>query len=160
VTVGDIYSLFPFGNISYRYEVTWEEALRVFEYALTKEGYMLLTKMSGVQCYFTGTAVNALIYHGKPVYVNGTWYDGMEKENVRIGVSLFLATSKRPTETGLLNPLYVWKKEGRAEVFETPDNEAAAAALKKIAAENDGHIPVDHTSWFVEGEYPLPDSQS
>jgi len=65
ITLSDIYTMLPFGNPIYCYEITYEEFLRALQYALSDQGLILLSRMSGLDCYYTGTTVNAIVVGGE-----------------------------------------------------------------------------------------------
>lgn len=71
ITLADIYTIFPFGNPIYCYEITYEEFLRVLQYALSDQGMILLSRMSGIDCYYTGTTVNAIVVGGGEAGTSG-----------------------------------------------------------------------------------------
>ena len=53
------------------------------------------------------------------------------------------------------NPLVEWLDQGRVIRSIADDCQAAIAMLKEMAAENNGEIPLDTHSYFIEGAYPL-----
>ena len=152
VTQADIYTLFPFEATIVLYELTMQDLLEVFDYALTQDGYGLLSMMSGITCYYTGRTVNALIKDGVPLYVHGTWLDGHENDTVTVAVQDYIATSNR-TKDGMDNPLYLWYGTDRMITDEIPTQTNYIRLLQEEAAANDGHLTVSDECWFINGDY-------
>ena len=56
ITVSNVYEMFPFDNLIYVYELTYADLLQLMEYAMTKYGAMLLSRIVGIDCYMTVNA--------------------------------------------------------------------------------------------------------
>ena len=153
LTLADIYTLFPFENNLYVYELTMEELLEVYKYALTVDGDTLFAMMSGMTCYYSDHTVNALVKDGEPLYVNGVWQNGHEKDTVRLAVTDFMATSNRNTD-GMDNPLYLWIGTDRLISDDMPSTTGFIQALEEEAAANNGQIRFPTDCEFICGEYP------
>lgn len=143
ITVSDIYTLFPFDNEVLCFEISYEDLLTALSYSLTRVGGILLSQMSGVDCYYTDETVNAIVLpDGQAVYANGEWADGWKDRTLLVGVNSYVATTNR-TAGDQPNPFYVWKDTPRLIRRGLPENEAAVALLTEEAAENGGHLSVD-----------------
>ena len=155
ITVSDVYTMFPFGNRICGLELTWEEVLELLTYSLAdKETRSLITVVSGLDCYFTDTEVNAIACDGRTIYANGTWY-ASPQERVRVAVSDYLTTSDVVVD-GKSNPLIAWAASDRLVEVAEVDSEAALEVLRAEAAAGDGHLAVDGATHYVEGEYVVP----
>lgn len=53
MTLSDLYTLFPFSNRIYCFELTYEELLKLLDYAMTESGAGLFSLMTGIDCYYT-----------------------------------------------------------------------------------------------------------
>ena len=156
ITVSDVYTMFPFGNRICGLELTWEEVLELLTYSLAdKETRALITVVSGLDCYFTDTEVNAIVCDGRTIYANGTWYASPE-ERVRVAVSDYLTTSD-VVVGGKSNPLIAWAASDRLVEMAEVDSEAALEVLRAEAAAGDGRLVVDGVTHYVEGEYTAPE---
>ncbi|MBO7408126.1 MAG: YwaF family protein, partial [Clostridia bacterium] len=160
ITVSDVYALFPFSNKVYCFELTGAELLRLFEYALTESGGSLLSRLCGIDCYYSGTSVNALVLDGEPLYAYGRWAAGAQARKYRVAVSDYVATSNR-TANGMDNPLVAWSATERLVSSELVDNEAALAVLRAEAKANNGQLFIDTHSYYInkpyDGELPGSD---
>ncbi len=154
ITLSDVFTIFPFGNPIYCYEITWEELKQALDYSLTKAGKTLFTEMTGAVCCYTGTTVNAIINaDGRTVYANGRWKDGWKDKKVRVAMSTFLATSQRLAEDGTPNPFVAWNDTDRLISKEQIDNECAPDVLRAWARDNGGCLDVSMEPCFQEREY-------
>ena len=154
ITVSDVYTMFPFGNRILCLELTWEEMLELLEFSLPKEGRSLLTIVSGLDCYFTDTTVNAIEFKGRTIYANGEWY-ASPTDTVRVAVSDYLATDNTVVD-GKTNPLIAWAQSDRLVEVGPVDYDGALEVLKDEAAANDGHLAVDTAEHYIDGEYEVP----
>ena len=152
ITASDVYAMFPFENRIYCYELTYAELLRVLEYSLTPSGSTLLSRMTGVDCYYTGQTVNAIVKDGEAVYHNGVWRQGAEDEKIRVAVSEFIATSDRQ-ENGSSNPLYVWRQSERVISSDTVDSEGALRVLREEAGPSHGLLYIDRKPHYINKAY-------
>ena len=152
ITQADIYTLFPFEGNVVLYQLTMKDLLEVFDYALTQDGYSLLSMMSGITCYYTGRTVNALVKDGVPLYVHGTWLDGHENDTVTVAVQEYIATSNR-NKDGIDNPFCLWHGTDRMVTDEIPSQTSFIRVLQEEADANNGQIPVSDQCWFINGDY-------
>lgn len=155
VTLSDLYTLFPFSNQLYCYELTYDELLTLFQYALTKSGSTLFSLMSGIDCYFTDRTVNALVLNGKTLYANGEWYADKETK-IRIAASEFLCTTDRP-DSGLHNPLVEWGATDRLISNDVTDIDGVTEVLRDEAAANGGYLAIDTKAHFINSAYTVPE---
>lgn len=156
VTASDIYSMFPFQNKIYCYEMTYEDYMKLLDYAMLSNGSTLLTIMEGMDCYFKGEKVVALFSpDGGLVYANGVWKEGWKDEKIRVAVNEFSATTNRKAY-GVSNPLIAWNSTERLVSSDLVDVEGALEVLRREAAENDGHLYVDDKAHFTEREFKDP----
>ncbi len=152
ITASDIYTMFPFSNRLYCYELTYEELLTLMTYALTEQGSTLLSRMTGIECYYQGDRVQALVRDGKAVYKDGEWAPGWAERKIRVGVSEFVATSNRPAGS-MSNPLVAWNKTGRLISSDIIDAEGAFKVLDEESLANNWELTVDRTPYFVSGSF-------
>lgn len=144
ITVGDIYTISPFGNRLMTYEVTGAE-LAAFILS-TMSNSNLGDQMSGlVATYYVDADGNKVI--NSITLDDGTVVDITDTTTTyRIVTYEYCATlpdsvllGKTPVQDINVAPI---------------DNESAIVALKEIAAANDGKIPLDVTAHFYEVEAP------
>lgn len=125
ITAGDIYSILPFCNAIYAYELTYPELLEVLQYSLGS-GSALKLRMSGIDCYYTDGLIHTLVMpDGTVVYQNGTWADDYETKTVKVAVNEYVATSNTPFNK--------WNHTEKLLDNTVIDNEGAILALKKEA---------------------------
>ena len=152
ITASDIYTMFPFRNKIYCYELTYEEFLTLMKYALTESGSSLLSRMTGIECYYVGETVQALVRDGKAVYMDGQWAPGWAQQKIRVGVSEFVATSNRQAGS-MSNPLVAWSKTSRLISSDLVDVEGAFQVLDQESIENNWALTIDRTPYFVSGSF-------
>ncbi len=152
ITASDVYTMFPFRNKLYCYELTYEEFLTLMKYALTESGGSLLSRMTGIECYYVGETVQALVRDGKAVYMDGQWAPGWAERKIRVGVSEFVATSNRQAGS-MSNPLVAWGKTDRLISNDIVDVEGAFKVLDEESIENNWALTVDRTPYFVSGSF-------
>ena len=166
VTLMDIYSMLPFDDTMYVYEITYEELIDVFNYSLDNKAWGVLTSMTGIDCYFMidptddGSSgekylrriLSALVKDGEVIWKDGRWAEGWKDRKVRIVTSEFSATTNR-NKGGMDNPLCGYNGTDRLVSNDTVLREAVIKALKDEAAENDGHLNVDTDTHFIFREY-------
>ena len=166
VTLMDIYSMLPFDDTMYVYEITYEELIDVFTYSLDNKAWGVLTSMTGIDCYFMidptddGSSgekylrriLSALVKDGEVIWKDGRWAEGWKDRKVRIVTSEFSATTNR-NKGGMDNPLCGYNGTDRLVSNDTVLREAVIKALKDEAAENDGHLNVDTDTHFIFREY-------
>ncbi|MBR7015226.1 MAG: 5'-nucleotidase C-terminal domain-containing protein [Lachnospiraceae bacterium] len=154
ITLSDIYTLFPFGNKVYCYEITWEDFLTLLTYSLTDTGKTLLTNLSGADVYFTDETVTAILTaDGKEVYAGGEWKGDYKDRTLRIAASEFIATTDRISSGGMSNPLVAWNAGPRLIENVQIDNEGAITVLVDEAAANEGHLFIDTNPHYCEKVY-------
>ena len=149
----DLYSMFPFGNEIYCFEISGEELLQAFEYALSRYGGIILSQMVGIDCYYTENTVNALVTQdGKAIYVNGQWADGWKDKTFTVAMTDYMATTDRDYD-GLHNPFVAWKDTSRLVLSGRIDNEWAYKVLTEEARQNGGLLSIDTHPHFINQEY-------
>lgn len=158
VTLSDLYTLFPFSNKIYCFELTYEELLKLLEYAMTESGSGLFSLMTGIDCYYTGQTVNALVLNGDTIYANGEWYED-KGTKLRVAASEYLSTTDR-AENGLHNPLVQWIETDRLISSDQTDIDGAIEVLKKESAENNGYLTIDTAAHFINSEYTVPETET
>ena len=144
ITASDIYTISPFCNAIYKYELTYAELLEVLEYSQAG-GRSLGLRMSGIDCYLSNGTVNALVMNGELIYQNGEWVDDWAEKTVTVATNEYVATSNTPFKT--------WNSTDKLVSFDTVDNEGAIAALKEEAAASGGYLYVDPNPHFINGTY-------
>ena len=155
ITASDLYTMFPFNNKLFCYDLTYEEFLTLMEYALTESGSSLLSRMWGIECYYTGERVQALVRDGKAVYLNGQWAPGWAERKIRVGVSEFVATTNRPAGA-MSNPLVSWNSTSRMISCDMTDIEGAFKVLDEESAANNWALTVDRTPYLISGSFHGP----
>ncbi len=152
ITVSDIYNMFPFDNQVYCYELTWEDMLSLLELSLTETGRTFLSDMTGAYCYYTDETVNAIVTaDGQTVYADGVWMNGWKDRTVRVGVSEYMTTKR--LANGLTNLFIEWTDSPRFLGECGMEKEGAVNVLMQEAEENSGHLTVDKTAYYINGEY-------
>ena len=155
ISASDVYTMFPFNNMIYCYELTYEEFLKLLRYSLTSSGSSLLSDMVGVECHFSGTEVQAIVKDGKAVYYNGEWKNGWAEKTIRVAVSEFVATTNR-TGDGWSNPLTAWARTGRLISSDTFDVEGAFRVLDEESAANHWQLSIDRSISYTDTPYRDP----
>ena len=148
ITKGDIYTITPFGNHLYVYEIAYAELPEVLSYALRHN-----LRMSGVDCYYQGSTVNALVVDGQCIYKNGWWADGWAEKTVRICANEYVATYSG----SVFDQMNDTDKFVNADLV---DSEAEILALQEEAARSGGLLSVDTRAHFLEGQCPLDVTRS
>ena len=155
ITVSNIYEMFPFDNLVYVYELTYADLLTLLEYSMTKSGAMLLSRMTGIDCYLTvnddeSYTLRSLVKDGQTIYADGQWTDDWSGRTVKVAVSQFVATSDRVDKaTNMHNPLLNWNSTPRLKSKDSVDNESAVRILTEEAERNNGLITVDTAPHFI-----------
>ena len=155
ITLSDVYMMFPFGNPVYRYDVTYADLLEAVRYSLTSNGKGLLTYVTGIDIYYEGATVNALVKDGTLIYQNGEWVDGWDEKTVSIAVDEYVATNNRESEIGP-NPLIAWNDTEKLVSGLTIDNEGALKVLREESQQNDGYLYIDAQQHYHVGDYTEP----
>ena len=154
ITLGDLYKMFPSENSVCCYELTWEELLTALEYSMTPGGNILLTDVVGVDCYFTGESINALVTpDGEAVYVNGVWKEGWKDKKLRVALNEYIATMDRKRGDEMSNPFVAWYDTPRLIEHSEVDIDSAIRVLVREAAANEGLLNVDMAPHFIDEVY-------
>ena len=155
ITKADVWNMFPFQNSVWCFEITYKDLLHVLEYSLTEAGSTVLSEMSGVDCYYNGKNVSAIVTQdGQTVYRNGKWSAGWENKKVRVAVSDFIATTDRVTSDGVHNPFCEWLGSDRQTNDEVLDTDGAFEVLTAEAAANNGRLYIDTGAhYLLDSEY-------
>ncbi len=145
ISAGDIYTISPFCNAIYSYEITYADLLDILEYSLDG-GSALGLRMSGIDCYYTGKTVNALVTSdGTLIYQDGEWVDDWATKTVVVATNEYVATSDTPFAD--------WNDTDQLLSKDTIDNEGAIAALKEEAEVSGGYLYVDPNAHMIVGTY-------
>ena len=153
ITRSDMYTMFPFNNEIYCFELTYGELLTVLEFSMTEQGQSLMSYISGIDCYYTDQTVNAIVTkEGEAIYVNGTWKDGWKDQTLRVGLCDYVA-KKESTDNGLSNPFPAWTGTYRQIITDQVDNLGAIDVLTAEAEANDGYLFVDTAPHFINRPY-------
>ena len=147
VTAGDVYTIAPFCNLIYAYDVTYAELLEVLEYSIGAGSGMGL-RMTGIDCYYEGKTVNTLVKDGVVIYNAGEWTEGWADKSVVISTNEYVATSD--------TPFAKWNETDKLISKTTVDNEAAIEALKAEKEVNNGYLYVDPNAHLIAGAYEAP----
>lgn len=163
ITVSNVYEMFPFGNQIYVFRITYAELLQLFEYSMTGAGRILLTQMTGLDCYFTSTertsssgstyyeqALHSLVKNGTTIYQNGQWTSDWASRTLTVATSSYVATTDREDrDLHLHNPLVGWCETSRLITNDLVDNENAIRVLKAEAEANNGLLSIDTRPHFI-----------
>ncbi|MCD8010822.1 MAG: 5'-nucleotidase C-terminal domain-containing protein, partial [Lachnospiraceae bacterium] len=145
ISAGDIYTISPFCNAIYAYEITYADLLEILEYSLDG-GSALGLRMSGIDCYYTGKTVNALVTSdGTLIYQDGEWVDDWAAQTLVVATNEYVATSDTPFAD--------WNDTDQLLSKDTIDNEGAIAALKAEAEVSGGYLYVDPNAHMIVGTY-------
>ena len=142
ITKGDIYTIAPFGNLLYVYEVTYAQLLELLEYG-TYSGLTL--RMSGIDCYYSGRNVTALVEDGVCIYKDGKWLNGMQTEKIRVSANEFIATSSG-------TPFYALNSTCLID-HTMVDNKSFIRVLEQERDNGDGFLYVDPNPHYINGTY-------
>lgn len=153
ITRSDVYTMFPFDNQVYLFELTWEDLLTTLEYSLTGNGKTLLSEVSGITCYYEGSRVNAIVNSdGVAVYANGAWRNGWRTRKLTVSVQQYIVTTNR-VSAGLSNPFCEWLNTGRLLAYDKIDNVSAIEVLEVEAAAHCGYLTIDTAPHFINSAY-------
>ena len=156
IKASDVYEMFPFDETLYVYEITYEELLEALKYSLTKQGKTLLSRISGIKCYFTGESVNAIeTADGNVIYVDGKWKGDWKDRKLRLAASEYVATTQRET-VDARNPLCDWNNTDKLLENNRIITDIAFEVLRKESAENNGHLVIEDTAYYLEKEIEDP----
>ena len=163
ITVANVYDMFPFGNPIYVFRITYAELLQLFEYSMTRNGRILLTQTTGIDCYFTSTehtsstgsiyfehALHSLVKDGTTIYQEGEWTSDWSSRSLTVAVSEYVATTDREDRySHLHNPFVEWCKTSRLIKNDLIDNENAVRVLTDEAKANNGLLSIDTRPHFI-----------
>ena len=164
VTMGDMFSMLPFDDRLYEYELSYEELLGVLRFGMNGGGWTMLTCMTGIDCYFTDDPagdpnkkykdrmVQALVRDGELIYRDGRWKDGWKDKKVKVAVIAFSAEAEK-TKQGTVNPLYGYNETDRLLADDKLLRDCVVEGLRAEAKENDGHLSVDHDTCYKYKAY-------
>ena len=159
ITVANVYEIFPFGNTTYVYKLTYADLLKVFEYSMTSGGQSLFSCMTGIDCYYSVTnygsytsgKVQSLVMDGTVIYQSGRWTGDWASRPVTLAVSEYLATTERTDYyTNIANPLIKWNESEKMVGNSQVDNDGAVRVLRAEAAASGGLLWIDTAAHFIE----------
>ena len=152
ISLSDIYTMFPFDNRIYLFELTYEDLLTALEYGLSSAGSRLVSEVSGVSCYYSGNEVNAIVNRdGEVVYAYGTWKNDWRTRTLTVSVNEYIVSTNR-TEGNLSNPFCTWKNTDRLLACDEIDNVVAKEVLELEAGANGGYLSIDTEPHFILGD--------
>ena len=145
------------------FRITYAELLQLFEYSMTRSGRILLTQMTGLDCYFTSTertsssgriyyehTLHSLAKDGTTIYQNGQWTSDWSSRTLTVAVSEYVATTDREDRDAQLhNPFVEWCKTSRLVSNDLIDNENAVRVLTAEAEANNGLLSIDTRPHFI-----------
>ena len=164
VTLYDLFSMMPFDDRLYEYEMTYGDLKNVIDFSLNGGGWALLTNMSGIDCYFVDdpdsvpgskyaqTMVDALVKDGELIYHNGKWMEGWEDKKVRVCVN-DLAAEAEADRAGTLNPLYAMNDTDKLLSNDILVRDAMIKGLEIEAKAAEGHLHVNDDTCFKYRAY-------
>ena len=154
ITTGDIYTIFPFSNCLYCYQLSADELLEVLQFAVTPGGTRLMTFMSGLTVYYGNEEVYAILRGDELLYDHGAWTGDHQNDTFRLATNDFVGTTEE--REGHKNPLFRFNDRDHLVIDNLIDNEAAVKVLKEEAAKNSGHLEIDTRSYFIQKDYANP----
>lgn len=163
ITFADVYEIFPFNNNIYAYQVTYAELLQLFEYSMTSGGQGLISRVMGIDCYYTSEertsksgktyyeyAVHSLVKDGTTIYDSGEWTSDWASRSLVVATNEFVATTDREDSfTHIHNPMVAWNKTSRLMISNIVDCENAIRVLKAEADASGGLLSIDTTPHFI-----------
>ncbi len=145
ITVGDVYTIAPFGNMIYAYDLTYGELLDVLTYAISG-GKSMGLRMTGIDCYYDGETVSALVLsNGSCIYQDGKWAEGYENATVKVATNEYIATSDTPFKA--------WNDTEKLYTNSETDNESMITVLTRQSAANGGKLSVDTQAHLISDAY-------
>ena len=142
IMMGDVYSIAPFGNLLYVYEVTYPQLLELLQYGVSSG---LDLRMSGVDCYYTDKNVTAIVEDGVCIYKNGKWLEEYQTKKIRVSANEFIATSSGTAFNKLNSTCLV--------DHSMVDNESFVRVLEKERDSGNGLLYVDPNPHYINGTY-------
>ena len=160
VTLGDIYTTYPFNNKIYKFKITYEDLLEVLSFGVKDYYRSFFSSIVGIDCYYTEDGINALVKDGILIYQDGEWKDDWKDKTLTLATNEYVATTDKVFTDGLHNPLVAWCDE-TGENYKLVDNTKIDSAcaieiLTKEAQENDGLLTIDNKAHYIEGKYVEP----
>ncbi len=152
VTVGDIYSNYPFDNRIYKYKITYEELLDVLNYALKDDNKKTINSVMGIDCYYNNKEVQALVKNGVAIYKNGVWNAAYKTQTLTIATNEYVATTDEVFGFSH-NPLVEWNNTSKLIENNKIDSASAIDILTKEGQSNNGLLKIDTKPHFIEGTY-------
>ena len=154
ITVANVYEIFPFANTIYVYDISYADLLTALEYSLTSGGSSMLSRMTGIDCYYSqgngAYHVQSLQKDDTVIYENGSWNGDWASRHLKLAVSEYLATTERTDySTGLPNPFLEWNGTPRLLENSLVDNENAVLVLEAEAAESGGLLWIDLQPHYI-----------
>ena len=165
ITYADVYDIFPFNNYLYVYQITYAELLQLFEYSLTSSGKGLLSRVMGIDCYYTrkegistsgktyfDDAVHSLVKDGTTIYEAGQWLSDWASRTLIVATNEYAATTDRVytySTPPLHNPLVEWKDTPRLIMSDLVDSEKAIYVLVEEAKASGGLLSIDTAPHFI-----------
>ena len=146
ITKGDVYTIAPFCNLLYVYDLTYSDLLTVLSWGIGR-GKSIRLRMSGIDCYYTGSTVTALVEDGVCIYQNGKFFDGYADKHLRVSVNQYIATASN-------TPFASWNQ--KCVDSTQVDNESFIRVLEQEGKENDGLLFVDPNAHYINGTYAAP----
>lgn len=158
ISIADVYTMYPFGNTIYTYEVTYGELMKIFEYVMVSfrdqgSRLFLYGAMTGIDCWFKDEKVNALVLEdGTPIYYGGTWAGGWKDKKLRVSINSFTAKESREID-GIDNPALSWNPTSRLKSTDIDQFDASVELLREEGKANDGHLAISEHPYYVNKVY-------
>lgn len=158
ITVANVFEMFPFSNTVYIYNITYKDLLQLLEYSMTDTGGGLISRMTGLDCYFTETnlgtyttrAIHSLRKDGTVIYQKGKWTGDWASRSLILAVSEFLAVSERTDYyTQMPNPLVEWNSTEKLVSNDLTDNVSAVGVLREESAQSGGLLYIDTRPHYI-----------
>ena len=164
VTANDVYTMFPFGNEIYVYQLTYAELLQIFEYSMTSSGKSLFSRVTGIDCRYTQSEehttasgstyrnyyLHSLSKDGTVIYQDSTWTGDWASRTLTVAVNNYIATTNREDSyTGLHNPLIDWTDDSHLMIDNLVDNENAVRVLRAEGNASNGLLFIDTTPHYI-----------
>lgn len=148
VTIGDIYTNYPFANKIYKYEITYEELLELLNYGIKDRYHSFLSGIVGIDCYYNHYKVIKLIKDNTIIYENGNWKDNWNTKTLTIATNEFVATSDK-VFNDVHNPMVKWNETEKLIDTEKIDSECAIRVLTEEADANNGLLTIDTKAHYI-----------
>ena len=165
VTKLDMFSMLPFDDAVYCYEMTYADLLNVLEFSMNGGGFNLLSCVKGIDCYavhdpdddgsgkYPRMKVGALVRDGDLIYKDGKWFNGWENKTLRLAAPEYSATAKANSKDGSANPLYEYNSTDRLISNDMLLRDCVIDGLTKEAEANSGHLDVDNRTHVIYRAY-------